>query len=1147
MAKTINPPGPADVKRRYYGQNKQWVDVPDLNTIQLASYEWFFKDGLRELFDEITPIDDFTGKTLSLQFGDYYLDEPKYDEHICRERNFTYKASLRCAVSLINKETGEIKEQEVFMGDFPLMTTAGSFVINGVERVVVSQIVRSPGVLFTSERTSGVDYYGAKIIPDRGAWLEIDTNNKNIIYVKIDRKRKIPVTTLLRAFGLSTDEEIIQAFADVNTNEERDYIKASLAKDPADNREEGLLEVYKRIRPGDLANVESAQSLIEDMFFNFRRYDFGKVGRYKINQRLDLKVPNDRQHRTITLEDLIEVVKEVIKLNNNDGPADDIDNLKNRRIRCVGELAQKAMRVGLLRMERIVKDRMSVSDINTVTPSALINVRPLTASLQEFFASSAHSQFMDQTNPLSELEIKRRISAMGPGGLSRERAGFEVRDVHQSHYGRLCPIQTPEGSNIGLVNHLACFAAVNEYGFIETPYHPVIQDVPNDGKSAVGYLPKQDIKDKNGKVVAKSDSEITAATAKKLKQLNLKTIDVIPTVGKQVEYLDAGQEEPQVISQADIELDDKNRIVNQMVIARNQGEPDYVSRNEVTYISVSPKQIFSVSTTLIPFLENDDGNRALMGSNMMRQAVSLVKPQSPVVGTGMEEKAALYSREIIIAHDSGKVKTASGSQLIVRYKGDKEDTVYNLRKFVKSNNGTCINQRIVVSQGDNFKKGQLLVDGTATENGELALGQNIVVAFMSWGGFNYEDAVILSERLVHDDRYTSIHIENHTIEVRETKLGPEIVTRDIPNVGEEALSNLDVDGIIRLGAEVTTGDILVGKITPKGETELTAEEKLLRAIFGEKARDVKDTSMRLPHGERGKVVNIKVFTREKGDELPTGVTKAIEVSVAQMRKIQVGDKMAGRHGNKGVISTILPVEDMPYLPDGTPVDIILNPLGVISRMNLGQVFESHLGLAAQKLGEKIACPVFEGASWEQIQAELEKAGLSVTGKEKLYDGRTGDCFDQEVMVGCIYMMKLLHLVEDKVHARSIGPYSMITQQPLGGKAQFGGQRFGEMEVWALQAYGAAHTLQEMITIKSDDVIGRSKAYESIIKGEDIKKPATPESFNVLIRELRGLGLKLDLISPTGQAVPAEGDSVPEADQSKESQSTDKADDKTKKK
>jgi len=1123
MAKKINPPGPADVERKYFGKRQQWIDVPDLNTIQLSSYEWFFKEGLRELFDEITPIDDFTGKTLSLQFGNYYLDEPKYDEHICRERNFTYKASLRCVVSLINKETGEIKEQEVFMGDFPLMTTAGSFIINGVERVVVSQIVRSPGVLFTSERTGGVDYYGAKIIPDRGAWLEIDTNNKNIIYVKIDRKRKIPVTTLLRSFGLSTDEEIIQTFSDINTNEERDYIKATLAKDPADNREEGLLEVYKRIRPGDLATVENAQSLIEDMFFNFRRYDFGKVGRFKLSQRLGLKVPNDRQHRTITLDDLIAVVKEVIRLNNSDGPEDDIDNLKNRRIRCVGELAQKAMRVGLLRMERIVKDRMSVSDINTVTPSALINVRPLTASLQEFFASSAHSQFMDQTNPLSELEIKRRISAMGPGGLSRERAGFEVRDVHQSHYGRLCPIQTPEGSNIGLVNHLACFATVNEYGFIETPYHPVIQELPNDGKSAVGYLPKKEIKDKSGKIIAAADEEITPAAAKKLAKEDMESIPIIPRVSKKVEYLDAGIEENQIIAQADLPIDENSQIIDETVIARRHGEPDYVSRDEVTYISVSPKQIFSVSTTLIPFLENDDGNRALMGSNMMRQAVSLVKPQSPIVGTGMEEKAALYSREIIIARDEGQVISASGNQLIVRYKSDKEDTVYNLRKFVKSNNGTCINQKIIVSQGDKFKIGQLLVDGTATENGELALGQNIVVAFMCWGGFNYEDAVIISERLVHDDRYTSIHIENHTIEVRETKLGPEIVTRDIPNVGEEALSNLDVDGIIRLGAEVTTGDILVGKITPKGETELTAEEKLLRAIFGEKARDVKDTSMRLPHGERGKVVNIKIFTREKGDELPTGVTKAIEVSVAQLRKVQVGDKMAGRHGNKGVISRILPIEDMPYLPDGTPVDIILNPLGVISRMNLGQVFESHLGLAARKMGEKIACPVFEGASWQQIQEDLKKAGLSITGKEKIYDGRTGESFDQEVMIGCIYMMKLLHLVEDKVHARSIGPYSMITQQPLGGKAQFGGQRFGEMEVWALQAYGAAHTLQEMITIKSDDVIGRSKAYESIIKGEDIKKPATPESFNVLIRELRGLGLKLDLISPTGESVTPEGD------------------------
>lgn len=1110
--KLINPPGPADVNRFYFGDKRQWVDLPDLNTMQITSYGWFFQDGLRELFHEITPIDDFTGKTLSLQFGDYYLDQPKHDEHVCRERNFTYKASLRCQISLINKETGEIKEQEVFMGDFPLMTTSGSFIINGIERVVVSQIIRSPGVLFTSERIAGIEYFGAKIIPDRGAWLELETNNKNIIYVKIDRKRKIPVTTLLRAFGLSSDQDIIDAFSEVNNNDERNYIKATLAKDPADNKEEGLLEVYKRIRPGDLATVENAQSLIEDMFFNFRRYDFGRVGRYKLNKRLSIKSPNDEKHRTITLDDIIAIVREVINLNNSGGPADDIDNLKNRRIRCVGELAQKALRVGILRMERIVKDRMSVSDVNTVTPSALINVRPLTAALQEFFASSQFSHFMDQTNPLAELENKRRITAMGPGGLSRERAGFEVRDVHHSHYGRLCPIQTPEGSNVGLVNHLACFAKINDYGFIETPYHPVIRQLDNDPKLLVGKITREDIVDpKTKKVIVADQTQINKELADKISHTQLEKIQILPEVQREVVYLDAEEEERFVIGQADIKLDENNRFVDPVIAARIKGEPDYIARESVDYISVSPKQIFSVATSLIPFAENDEGTRASMGSNMLRQAVSLVKPQAPVVGTGMEEKVALDSREIIVAEEEGEVISANAGQITVNYKkiGEKN---YQLRKFIKSNQGTCINQKVIVNSGQIVKKGDLLADGTATDNGEIALGQNILVAFMPWGGYNFQDAVILSERLVHNDRYSSIHIETHLIEVRETKLGPEIITRDIPNVGEDALKNLDGDGIVRLGAEITTGDILVGKITPKGETELTAEEKLLRAIFGEKARDVKDTSLRLPHGERGKVVNIKIFTRDKGDELPTGVIKAIEVSVAQLRKIQVGDKMAGRHGNKGVISRILPVEDMPYLADGTPVDIILNPLGVISRMNLGQVMESHLGWAAEKLGYKVACPVFEGASWEDIKKELIRAGLPETGKTKLFDGRTGEAFDQDVTIGCVYMMKLHHLVEDKMHARSIGPYSMITQQPLGGKAQFGGQRFGEMEVWALQAYGAAHTLQEMITIKSDDVIGRSKAYESIIKGEDIRKPTTPESFNVLIRELQGLGLKVDLVS-----------------------------------
>ncbi len=1049
--------------RKYLNPSPDVLQLPNLTEIQTDSFKWFLREGLAELFEEVSPIDDYTGKLVSISFKDYWLGDAKYSEKLSKEKKVTYEAPLKANVEITIKETGKKRVQEVFLGDMPIMTDRGTFIINGVERVVVSQLVRSPGVYFTSEEANVGTLFGAKVIPGRGAWLEIETAAQDGIYAKIDRKRKIPITTLLRAFGYGTDEEIKALFHDVNTNKERDFIANTLEKDPASNQGEAFVEVYKRIRPGDLATVENARSFVEGLFFDVKKYDLSRVGRYKMNKRLNTDIKNTRENRAFRREDLVAIVKEIITLNNNGGVADDIDHMGNRRVRTVGELIQQKFRIGLARTERNIKDRMSIYDLETVTASQLINVRPIVAAVREFFASSQLSQFMDQTNPLTELAHKRRLSSLGPGGLSRERAGFEVRDVHKTHYGRICPIETPEGPNIGLVNAMASFAKINSYGFIETPYRKVE-------------------KDKNGK----------------------------PRATNEVDYLAADDEEKCIIAQAKTLVDEKGYFLEKTAIARRNGEADEVKVEEIDYIDVATEQPYSISTSLIPFVEHDDARRALMGANMQRQAVSVIKPQAPIVGTGNEAKVAEDSGQVALARAAGEVLSATADSIKVKYSDGKEEIIL-LDKFAQTNSDTCINQRPAVSKGDKFKKGDLLVDGAAIEGGELALGQNVLVGFMCWGGNNFEDAIILSERLVKDDRYTSIHLEEFHIDVRDTKLGPEVITRDIPNVGEDALRDLDEEGVVSTGAEVVAGDILVGKITPKGETELTAEERLLRAIFGEKARDVKDSSLRVPPGVHGKVVNIGVKSRDKGDELPAGVIMQVYVMVAQMRKIAVGDKMAGRHGNKGVIARILPVEDMPYLEDGTPLDVLLNPQGISSRLNFGQVLETHLGWAAQALGIKIASPVFNGVTIDQIKGLLSEAGLPEDGRVQLYDGRTGEPFVERTVVGYKYFLKLLHLVEDKIHARSIGPYAMVTQQPLGGKAQFGGQRFGEMEVWALEAYGAAHTLQEILTIKSDDVIGRSKAYESVIKGEDIKEPRIPESFNVLVKELQGLGLDVDLI------------------------------------
>jgi len=1092
------------LERKYFVDLHGKAEMPNLIEIQTESYEWFLNEGIRELLEEITPITDFSGKKLELHFLDHSLGECKYSPEQCRTKNLSYEAPLKVHVQLINKESGEIKEQDVFLGPIPLMTRDGSFLVNGIERVVVSQIVRSPGGFF-SKNAAAAGMHNAKIIPKRGAWLEIETDKKGVITVKIDRKRKIYITSMLRVFGFDTDKKIMDLFKDVINDPIRDYILMTLEKDPAKTTDEAYKAIYKKIRPGDLATPENAKALIESLFFDYKKYDMGSVARYKINRRFDLKTPNERKFHTFQVDDFILILKHLIRLNNKEAAPDDIDHLSNRRIRPVGELVQNKFRVGLLRTERIAKDRMTVMDLDTVTPTQLVNSRPITAALREFYASSQLSQFMDQTNPLSELEHKRRLSAMGPGGLSRERASFDVRDVHPSHYGRICPIATPEGPNIGLVVHLASYAKINKYGFIETPLREVMHTVKNDGSAAIGHTLAEGVAGvKKGTVMTEKDAKAIA------KEKDMKEIPVRAFLGSKVSYFDAEDENEIIYAQANTPLTHDGEFIDDTASARKMGEPITVTEKEVTHMDISPQQIISVSTSLIPFLEHDDNTRASMGSNMQRQAVPLLRPTTPVVGTGMEGLAARNTNQTEIAEEDGTVSYVDGTRIDVIYDSGRKVS-YHLDVYRRTNQGSSFHQRPTCVAGQKIKKGDVLADGASTEMGDLALGQNILVAYLPWEGFNFEDAVILSSRMVKEDKFSSVHLEDFTVDVRDTKLGPEIVTRDIPNVGEARLKDLDDNGVVRVGASVREGDILVGKITPKGETELTPEERLLRAIFGDKARDVKDTSLRLPGGEGGKVVSVQVFSRENGDELENGVIEQIRVSVAQTRRIQVGDKMAGRHGNKGVVSIIVPQEDMPYMPDGTPVDIVLNPLGVSSRMNIGQILETHLGWAAKKLGMYVATPTLNGVTNAQIKEMLQKAGLPEDGKIQLFDGKTGEPFDHRSTVGIAYMLKLAHLVEDKIHARSVGPYSLVTQQPLGGKAQHGGQRFGEMEVWALEAYGAAHILQEMLTIKSDDTYGRAKAYESIIKGEAIRKPRTPESFNVLVKELQSLGLNVDLL------------------------------------
>ncbi len=1094
--------------------------VPSLIEMQILSYQWFLTEGLKELLEEISPITDFSGKKLELRILGHTFDPPKYDPETCRRRNLSYEAAMKGYVQLINKETGEIKEQDVFLGSIPLMTEWGTFIVDGIERVVVHQLVRSPGVFF-SKMPDHPKYHAAKIIPKRGVWLEIETDRRGIITCKIDRKRKIPITQLLRVFGYQTDAQILDLFKDVS-NSEHDFIQVTLDKDSVRTVEESYQSVYRKIRPGDLATPENAKQLIDSLFFDFKKYDMGNIARYKLNRRFHLDTPSDEAHRVFQVSDFVAILKEMIRLNNGIGVADDIDHLSNRRVRSVGELVQNKYRVGLVRTERIVKDRMTVMDLETVTPTQLINCRPITAAMREFFASSQLSQFMDQTNPLAELAHKRRLSAMGPGGLSRERASFDVRDVHTSHYGRICPIATPEGPNIGLVVHLAGFARVNEYGFLETPYREVKHTVPLDPDRVHGRMVDAIVKDGRKIVVKEGEVIETKETARKvvslLKKEGLKDVPVRAYVTGKVSYVDAEQERHITIAQAQIKLSENGEFLTTRIPSRKAGETVLAHVRDVTHVDVSPRQILSITTALIPFLEHDDNTRASMGTNMQRQAVPLIRPHSPLVGTGMEGLAARASGHAVLAEEDGEVTAADAQEISVVYRSGRKQT-YKLQTFVRSNQGTCFNMRPRVTRGQTVRKGDPLADGASVENGELALGQNLLVAYLSWEGYNFEDAVIISDRVVQDGHYDSIHIESYITDVRDTKLGPEIVTRDIPNVGEAKLKDLAGDGIVRIGATVHEGDILVGKITPKGETELTPEERLLQAIFGDKAKDVKDSSLRLPGGAGGKVVDVHIFDRAEGDELPTGVLKQIKVFVAQTRKIQVGDKMAGRHGNKGVVARIVPREDMPFLADGTHVDIILNPLGVTSRMNIGQILETHLGWACQMLGIKIATPALNGISTDQIHGFLKESGLPATGKVQLFDGRTGEKFAHETTVGMVYMLKLLHLVEDKIHARSVGPYSLVTQQPLGGKAQHGGQRFGEMEVWALEAYGAAYTLQEMLTIKSDDVIGRSKAYEAIVKGEKIRRPSIPESFNVLVKELQALGLKVELLKFKDDVVP----------------------------
>ncbi|MBC9785245.1 DNA-directed RNA polymerase subunit beta [Heliobacterium chlorum] len=1077
-------------ERWSFARIQEVMDMPNLIEIQQNSYRWFLDEGLREMFRDISPIQDFTGN-LILEFIDYSLGEPKYSVEECKERDVTFAAPLRVKVRLINKETGEVKEQEVFMGDFPLMTEKGTFIINGAERVIVSQLVRSPGVYFneTTDPTSGKKVYGATMIPNRGAWLEFESDANDNVYVRIDRTRKLPATVLIRALGYSNNVQVHELF----DGDER--IRITLERDNTENTEEALVEIYKRLRPGEPPTVDSARSLLDTLFFDPKRYDLAKVGRYKINKRLGLQIEKEIRH--LTKDDIIATVREMLKLMQGEGHADDIDHLGNRRLRSVGELLQNQFRIGLSRMERVVRERMTIQDVEVITPQVLINIRPVVAAIKEFFGSSQLSQFMDQTNPLAELTHKRRLSALGPGGLSRERAGFEVRDVHHSHYGRMCPIETPEGPNIGLIGSLSTFARINEFGFIETPYRKV-------------------------------DKERGAVT-------------------EQIDYLTADEEDKFIVAQANAPLDEEGRFVQNKVNARHGHDILVVPVEMVDYMDVSPKQVVSIATALIPFLEHDDANRALMGANMQRQAVPLLRTDAPYVGTGMEYKAAKDSGVVAIAKKPGVIERVTGDEIIIR-SDDGTLEQHKLLKFLRSNQGTCINQKPICRKGQRVEAGDIIADGPSTDQGELALGRNVLVAFMTWEGYNYEDAILVNEKLVREDYFTSIHIEEYECDSRDTKLGPEEITRDIPNVGEEVLKDLDDRGIIRVGAEVRPGDILVGKVTPKGETELTAEERLLRAIFGEKAREVRDTSLRVPHGEAGKIVDVKVFSRENGDELAPGVNQLVRCYIAQKRKISQGDKMAGRHGNKGVISRIMAEAEMPYLPDGTPVEIVLNPLGVPSRMNIGQVLECHLGWASKNIdrglladgepsgerGIRVATPVFDGATEEDIYEFLTQARLPELaetamsdartehmreifptiplGKTILFDGRTGEPFDNPITVGYMYVLKLAHLVDDKIHARSTGPYSFVTQQPLGGKAQFGGQRFGEMEVWALEAYGAAYTLQEILTVKSDDVVGRVKTYEAIVKGENIPEPGVPESFKVLIKELQSLGLDVKILS-----------------------------------
>lgn len=1044
------------MEKKYFSSYKPpLVPFPPLASPQLDSFKSFLSKGLRELFEEFSPVEDYTGKELALEFADFYFDEPKCDEYHAKTHNLSYEAPFRVKVRLTNKRTKEIKEQEIFLTDMPLMTPRGTFIVNGVERVVVSLLARSFGLYFTAEVYGARKLFGAKIIPSRGAWLELATESDGAIYVRIDRKRKIAVSTLLRMLGMHGDDEIKKAFSLVDNGSEP-YILRTLEKDLTHNSDEAFIEIYKRLRPGELATADTAKGLLEGLF-STERYDLSTVGRHKMNTRLNVKDKKRLESRTILLEDLIDVISQIIQMNNDpQALPDDIDHLGNRRLRGVGEMLQSKLRIGLMRMRRTIQDRMSTLDINTLAPAQLINARPFMASVKEFFTTSQLSQYMRQENILTELEHLRRLTAMGPGGLTKERAGFEVRDVHPSHYGRICPIQTPEGPNIGLVVHLSGFARINDLGILETPYAVV----------------------KKG--------AITGETI----------------------YLNAFDEAKHNIASSSVAYDEKGNILDEEVEARVKGQPSIIKREAVDLLDVSPTQAFSISTSLIPFLDHDDANRAMMGSNMQRQAVPCVQPQAPLVATGVEGVAARDSGRLILATDDGIVKKVDASMITVK-SGNKEK-IYKLINYLRSNDFTAITQRPLVNVGDKVKKGDILCDASSSDSGQLALGQNILGAFISWGGANFEDAIIISERLVQRDIFTSVHIMDFSAAVRDTKLGPEITTYDIPNVGEDKLKDLDEEGIVRIGAEVTAGDILVGKITPKGEADLTPEERLLRAIFGEKAREVKDTSLRMPHGRKGRIVGVKIFSREKGDPLETGIIKQIQIEVAEIRKISVGDKLAGRHGNKGVISKILPAEDMPYLEDGTPVDIILNPLGVAGRMNVGQVLETHLGWAAEKLGYQAITPAFRGAKEEEIKEELKKAGIPTSGKVQLFDGRTGEAFDQPVTVGQIYMLKLNHMVEDKIHMRSIGPYSLITQQPLGGKAQGGGQRFGEMEVWALEGYGAAHALQEMLTIKSDDVLGRSAAYDAMVRGEPFKSPNIPASFHVLLNELRGLSLDIDL-------------------------------------